>query len=96
MSLPTLREAGIQTIIAEEAQPGDAVFCHSAHIIGKSIRLGQYLKRFAPAYRKWNHIAWLNEPIYGDDGFSIVDWYVGQAIASGVSITIGHSSGRRV
>ena len=75
----------IPVIKAEEGQPGDAVFCHSTGVIGKAIRLGQRFHGFAPEYRVWNHIAWLDRPIY--EGRKIVDWHVGQAIGKGVDNT---------
>ena len=72
----------IPVIDAQSGQVGDAVFCHSTGTIGKAIRLGQRLHGFAPEYRVWNHIAWLDEPIYKNG--QIVDWHVGQAIGKGV------------
>jgi len=76
-------DTSIQTISLEDAQLGDAVFCHSTNIFGKAIRYGQKLHGFAPEFRIWNHIAWLDEPIKDANGV-ITDWQVGQAIAHGV------------
>ena len=75
----------IPTVSLSDTRVGDAVFCHSTGMIGKAIRLGQRLHGFAPEYRVWNHIAWLDEPIY--EGGKIVDWHVGQAIGKGVDNT---------
>ena len=76
-------DTNIQTISLAEAKAGDAVFCHSTNIFGKAIRYGQKLHGFAPEFRVWNHIAWLDEPILDASG-KLVDWQVGQAIAHGV------------
>jgi hypothetical protein len=82
--MQTLREQGIPTIDLSQAKAGDAVFCHSSNLFGKAIRFGQWILRLP--YRTWNHIAWLDRPVYAADGVTITDWYVGQAIARGVDI----------
>lgn len=86
MSLPTLAEAtNIPVIHMADAKAGDAVFCDSGDLIGSAIQLGQKLKRFAPEYRKWNHVAWLDTPVLAPNGEGIVDWHIGQAVGHGVT-----------
>lgn len=59
-------------------QAGDLVFCHSAGLIGKAIRVAEWL-RFRRG-SKFNHVAQLYKPT--EDG---KDWYVIQAEAKGVT-----------
>lgn len=65
-----------------DQRPGDLVFCHSAGIVGKLIRLGQWLNRKTRS-RGWyqeNHVAVLDrwDPVAGD-------WTIIQAESRGVT-----------
>jgi hypothetical protein len=64
-------------------QAGDLVFCHSKGLVGKGIRLAEWL-RFRKG-DKWNHVAIIDRPVV--DGRPDYDWYVIQAEAHGVTNT---------
>jgi hypothetical protein len=57
-------------------KPGDIVFAHSTGILGRIIRLGEWI-RFCPG-SMWNHVAILDREV---DGV----WYIIQAEAKGVT-----------
>jgi hypothetical protein len=81
-----LATQGIPTVSVRDGQEGDAVFCHSGGVVGRSIRVGQYLKHYPKDDRYYNHIAWLDNPVKDKQG-NVTDWYVGQAVAHGVTHT---------
>lgn len=60
-------------------QPGDLVFCHSSGLVGKAIRLGEWL-RFRRG-DQYNHVAIVNERLANGA------WTVIQAEARGVTAT---------
>lgn len=62
-------------------EPGDLVFCHSKGVIGKAIRLGEWLRFRRGSH--YNHVAILDQPVSGTTD----DWWVIQAEARGVSET---------
>lgn len=61
-----------------DIQPGDLVFCHSKGIIGKAIRLGEWLRWRTGHF--YNHVAVVQEQ-------AGTDWTVVQAEARGVTRT---------
>ena len=59
-----------------QPQPGDLVFCHSKGIIGRAIRLGEWLRWRGGSH--YNHVAILDE-------WQLTGWTVIQAEARGVT-----------
>jgi hypothetical protein len=74
----------IPTISIKDGQAGDAVFCHSTGLVGRAIRIGQWIRHFG-VYKTWNHIGWLDEAVTVQG--VTVDWKVGQAVSRGVTNT---------